>query len=90
MSASVTCTNAVKAADGKVRLTYSDGSQDEFQSLSDAYDAVFDLDNEPAQAKKWLLAGWLKFDPGAANPAAYVNGKTCVVNALSSDPVKFV
>lgn len=90
MGCSVTCTTAVKESTGRILVNFSDGTQVEYASLADAYDATYALDSDPALAKKWLLARWLKADPGAANPGANINGKTCTLNVGAYSEVQVV
>lgn len=81
MGCSATCTSAsVDPSNGHILVTFSDGTQKEYNTLTDAHDDTFTLDADPEQARKWLIANWLRNDPNATNPALYINGKTCVVN----------
>jgi hypothetical protein len=90
MGVCVTCKSAVKDAQGRILVIFSDGSQSEYASLADARNATFDLDTDPEHAKKWAIAKWLKADPAAIDPATYINGKTCTLDVGAYQEVSFV
>lgn len=90
MGCSVTCQSAAKSETGVVTVTFGDGSQKEYASLSDAYNDTFTLDSDVEHAKKWLIAEWLRWDPTGSNPEQFANGKTILLNAGSTPPIQML
>ena len=89
MAISVTCTNVVQDEVGRVIVSWDDSTTTEYQSISALYNACSDLDTVKGAARLWLLADWMRQDPGG-NDTTKIIGKNCVVDSRSVDKVVIV
>lgn len=87
VSVTLTDVNKEPAPSTRCLITFSDGTQLEFQNLAEMKQAIESLDVDPHQARLMLLAWWLRRDSNATNPAL-VEGKTLTLDFGAAQPFK--
>lgn len=87
MAVSVQCTGVTRGEAGQLFVNWDDGTQSEYGSVSQAFNACVEMDSDESLARKFLIGDWLRRDPSGANPSQFIVGKTCVLAATAVDKV---